>query len=181
MEEKLPMLKPGLYKAEHDGDIFHAYRYVMDVKTTEKSYIFKLMEKENRYADGQLETMFGDKDRIVIPRNRPARHAMRVWSDHDFTIYPFQLGVPFYFQKEDDEPEHNTGAYDFEQKSRNFATPERMAIIASNAINAFGQQLHGGSLYAALSDILKMSDKEILAAGFASLREFMTGGTSDGT
>jgi hypothetical protein len=26
MEEKLPMLKFGLYKAEHDGDIFHQDR-----------------------------------------------------------------------------------------------------------------------------------------------------------
>ena len=49
MEEKLPVLKAGLYKAEHTGDIFHAYRYVMEVKATEKSYIFRLMEKERRY------------------------------------------------------------------------------------------------------------------------------------
>lgn len=33
--------------------------------------------------------------------SKPCRHAMRVWSDHDFTIYPFQAGVPFYFEKED--------------------------------------------------------------------------------
>ena len=30
------MLRPGRYKAEHDGDIFHAYRYIMEVKETEK-------------------------------------------------------------------------------------------------------------------------------------------------
>lgn len=39
--------------------------------------------------------------RIVLPKDKPCRHAMRVWSDHDFTIYPFQAGVPFYFEKED--------------------------------------------------------------------------------
>lgn len=79
------MLKPGHYKSEHDGDVFHAYRYVMEVKETTKSYIFKLLEVENRYADDHIEIMFGGKKRIVLPKDKPCRHAMRVWSDHDFT------------------------------------------------------------------------------------------------
>jgi len=94
------MLQPGRYVAEQEGDIFHAYKYVMEVKETEKSYIFKLLEKHNRYADGQLETMFGGKDRIVLPKNKPSRHSMRVWNEQEFTIYPFQVGVPFYFRRE---------------------------------------------------------------------------------
>lgn len=98
--DKKTVLEPGRYKAEQEGDIFHAYRYIMEVKETEKSYIFKLLEAQNRYADDQLETMFRGKDRVVIPRNKPARHAMRVWSERDFTIYPFQAGIPFYFRKE---------------------------------------------------------------------------------
>ena len=77
------MLQPGRYVSEQDGDIFHAYRY----------------QVENRYADDHIEVMFGGKTRIVIPKDKPC-HAMRVWSDHDFTIYPFQAGVPFYFEKE---------------------------------------------------------------------------------
>lgn len=40
------MLKSGLYKAEHNGDIFHAYQYLMEVKVTEKSYVFKMIEKK---------------------------------------------------------------------------------------------------------------------------------------
>lgn len=59
------------------------------------------LEVENRYADDHIEIMFGGKKRIVLPKDKPCRHAMRVWSDHDFTIYPFQAGVPFYFEKED--------------------------------------------------------------------------------
>lgn len=93
------MLQPGRYVSEQDGDIFHAYRYVVEVKETAKSYIFKLLQVENRYADDHIEVMFGGKTRIVIPKDKPC-HAMRVWSDHDFTIYPFQAGVPFYFEKE---------------------------------------------------------------------------------
>lgn len=53
------MLRPGRYKSEHDGNVFQAYRYVMEVKETTKSYIFKLLEVENRYADDHIEIMFG--------------------------------------------------------------------------------------------------------------------------
>ena len=60
------MLRPGRYKSEHDGNVFQAYRYVMEVKETAKSYIFKLLEVENRYADDHIEIMFGGKKRIVL-------------------------------------------------------------------------------------------------------------------
>ena len=95
------MLRPGRYKAEHDGDIFHAYRYIMEVKETEKSYIFKMVETSNRYASDQIETMFNGTSKVVLRKDKPCRHAMRVWCDHDFTIYPYQAGVPFYFQLEE--------------------------------------------------------------------------------
>lgn len=64
------MLRPGRYKSEHDGNVFQAYRYVMEVKETAKSYIFKLLEVENRYADDHIEIMFGGKKRIVLPKDR---------------------------------------------------------------------------------------------------------------
>ncbi len=180
MEEKISMLKSGRYKAENDGDVFHAFRYVMNVRVTEKSYIFTLLEKERRYAYEHLETMFGGKERIVIPRNKPSRHAMRVWSDHDFTIYPLQAGIPFYFQREDEDAELNTRICDSGLATRNFTSLERMAEIANNAIDSFGELLNGRSLYDALSGSLKMSDDEILAAGFTTLKEFMTGVTCGG-
>lgn len=63
------MLRPGRYKSEHDGNVFQAYRYVMEAKETAKSYIFKLLEVENRYADDHIEIMFGGKKRIVLPKD----------------------------------------------------------------------------------------------------------------
>ena len=48
-----------------------------------------------------------------------------------------------------------------------------MSEIANNAVDSFGELLSGRSLYDALSGSLKMSDAEILAAGFSSLKEFM--------
>ncbi len=95
------MLQPGRYKAEQEGDMFHAYRYVIEVKETEKSYVLKLVEVVNRYADDQIEHIFDKNKRAVLRKDKPCRHAMRVWSDHDFTIYPFRVGVPFWFQREE--------------------------------------------------------------------------------
>ena len=62
---------------------------------------------------------------------------------------------------------------------RDFASPERMAEIVNNAVGSFGELLNGRSLYDALSGSLKMSDSEILAAGFTTLKEFMQGGGGD--
>lgn len=101
MTGRKPLLEPGRYRAEQDGDVFHAYLYIMEVRETDKSYIFKMLESRNRYAAHHLETMFGGKSRVVIQKNGRTRHAMRVWSERDFTIYPFQAGIPFYFQKEE--------------------------------------------------------------------------------
>lgn len=44
------MLLPGRYKAENNDNIFHEYSIVMDVKETEKSYIFQLVELKSRYS-----------------------------------------------------------------------------------------------------------------------------------
>jgi len=32
-----------------------------------------------------------------LKKNRGG-HAMRIWSDGDFTIYPYQAGIPYYFK-----------------------------------------------------------------------------------
>ena len=48
-----------------------------------------------------------------------------------------------------------------------------MVEIANNAIDSFGELLNGRALYDALAGSLKMDDRESLAAGFTTLREFM--------
>ena len=49
-----------------------------------------------------------------------------------------------------------------------------MIEIANNAIDSLGELLNGRMLYEALAGSLKMDDAEILAAGFTTLREFMS-------
>lgn len=91
------MLKTGLYKAEHNDGIFDQYKIVMDVKETEKSYTFNLVEFDTRYSATQMEDLFRDSKKVIIRKNRGG-HAMRVWDDESFTFYPYQAGVPFYFK-----------------------------------------------------------------------------------
>lgn len=96
------MLKPGRYVAENnDSAYLDRYRIVMDVKETEKSYCFKMVEYDNRYGYDHIKTMFGGKERKTIRKDKPSGHVMRVWGDNSFTIYPFQAGIPFYFRLEE--------------------------------------------------------------------------------
>ena len=94
-------LKQGRYKAEQDDGIFDRYRVIVDFKETEKSYIFNLIELEGRYCLGQIEMFFKNSDKVVIRKNNKGGHSMRIWSDEDFTLYPLQAGVPFYFKRID--------------------------------------------------------------------------------
>ena len=92
------MLKSGKYIAEHDNGIFYRYRIVMSVKETEKSYIFELLEYVSRYSPAQMDMLFDKSKRVLISKFKGG-HAMRIWSDHDFTLYPYQAGIPFHFER----------------------------------------------------------------------------------
>ncbi len=96
------MLKVGSYKAKHDDRVIDRYKILMNVKETEKSYIFELVEFNSRYSATQIETLFEKSKRFVLNK-KSGGHAMRVWSDHDFTFYPYQAGVPFHFEKVESE------------------------------------------------------------------------------
>ena len=95
------MLKPGRYVAENNDDHLFRYKIVMDVKETEKSYVFTMVEYDNRYGYDHIATMFKGKTRKTIRKDKPSGHAMRVWGDNSFTIYPFQAGIPFYLRSEE--------------------------------------------------------------------------------
>ena len=95
------MLKPGRYVAENNDSYLSRYKIVMDVKETEKSYVFTMVEYDNRYGHDHIATMFKGKTRKTIRKDKPSGHAMRVWGDNSFTIYPFQAGIPFYFRLEE--------------------------------------------------------------------------------
>ena len=92
-------LKLGRYNAEQDNGVCDRYKIIVEFKETEKSYVFKLVELEGKYCPGQIEMFFKNSNKVIIRKNKGG-HSMRIWSDEDFTLYPFQSGVPFYFKKE---------------------------------------------------------------------------------
>ena len=98
------MLKNGMYRAEKNEGTMDRYRILINVKETEKSYIFELIEFDSRYGATQMDNFFSKSKRVVMQKSKGG-HAMRVWSDHDFTFYPYQAGVPFYFEKVEETPD----------------------------------------------------------------------------
>ncbi len=91
------MLKEGIYKAVNNNSLWDMYEITIEVKETEKSFIFRLIEFESRYSGAHIEMLFKKSKRVVIQKNKGG-HCMCKWSDHDFTFYPYQEGVPYYFK-----------------------------------------------------------------------------------
>ena len=94
-------LQSGRYRAE-DLDCLDPYeRYIieMDVKVTAKSYIFTLREFKRNYGATQMDDFFRKSERVLLRRDKASGHAIRVWSETDFTFYPYQAGVPYSFKK----------------------------------------------------------------------------------
>lgn len=93
------MLNAGIYVSENSDSLFSAYKIKISVKETDKSYKLELIEFDSRYAGDHMKLVFNDKGKATIGKDR-SQHAMRIWGENDFTIYPFRAGIPFYFRKE---------------------------------------------------------------------------------
>ena len=63
------MLSPGRYKAENNDNFLSQYSIVMEVKETEKSYIFQLVELNSRYSAGHIKHLFARSKRVIIRKN----------------------------------------------------------------------------------------------------------------
>lgn len=71
---------------------------------------------------------------------------------------------------------------DYEEQvvsNRNFASDARMKEIANKAIDYFGESLTGQHLYECLTGVLGMTNEEILAADFTTLKCYMEDDTDD--
>ena len=92
------MLIPGTYVAENNDNYLSHYKITMEVRETEKSYVLRLIDFQSRYSAPHIEMLFKNSKRVVI-KKAIGGHAMRAWSDHDFTFYPYQAGIPYYFER----------------------------------------------------------------------------------
>ncbi len=97
------MLEKGIYEAVVDDTVMSNYRIRIEVKETEKSYVFKMIHYDNRYGPDHFKTLFSENGRARIRKERNF-HPMRIWDNTSFTIYPFQAGIPFCFKKVDNKP-----------------------------------------------------------------------------
>ncbi len=88
----------GIYEADNNDSFLDQYRIRLQVHETKQSYVLQLIEFDSRYGAGQIESLFVKSKRVVLRKNKSG-HAMKIWSDDDFTLYPYQAGVPFYFTK----------------------------------------------------------------------------------
>ena len=96
------MLKKGCYIANNydtEPNPLHRYEALIQVKETEKAFILELEELYTRYGATQLEDMFRNSDKVTI-RKGGSNHALHVWDEHSFTLYPYRVGVPFYFKRD---------------------------------------------------------------------------------
>lgn len=92
------MLKPGIYVAENGDSKYDQHKITMEVKETEKSYIFRLVEFKSRYSGAHIEMLFKNSKRVVIRKDKGG-HGICIWSDSDFTLYPYQAGIPYWFKR----------------------------------------------------------------------------------
>ena len=84
--------------AQNRKGAFSSYRIVMDVKETDKSYIMQLVAFKSRYSASHISHLFSKSKRVALNKARGG-HAIRKWGDGTFTFYPFQAGIPFYFER----------------------------------------------------------------------------------
>ena len=96
------MLKKGLYYARHEDSPDHPnpcndYHIVVRVRETQRAFFLQLVEMNARYGATQIQDLFREKDSCCI-RKDGSKHALSVWDDSSFTLYPYRVGVPYYFQ-----------------------------------------------------------------------------------
>lgn len=95
------MLKDGYYiytKCQDDCGQFG--NIILKVKTTDKSYIFELIENTDYYFVPHLDMLFKDKTKITISRVKPSAHAINTsLTNNWFCLYPCRAGVPYCFER----------------------------------------------------------------------------------
>jgi len=68
----------------------------IEVKETEKSYIFKLVKNTYRYSSAQIDMLFSKSNNVTINKLKNT-HPIIDYGNW-FVIYPYQSGIPFLFE-----------------------------------------------------------------------------------
>lgn len=85
-------MKNGLYKCEmRTGKIF------VSVKDTKAALSLKLISNSVKYDAPQIDAMFYETKEVKI-KKPGGRHGYVDFGDNSFTLYPYRVGVPYYFE-----------------------------------------------------------------------------------
>ena len=91
-------LKSGVYKCTIDSDYpWKKGEVIIVLSVTEKTYTLTLVRNTVRYCAPQIDDMFRDKKTIRINK-KYSPHAFNIWGEDNFTLYPYRVGVPYYFK-----------------------------------------------------------------------------------
>lgn len=71
------MLKQGLYIAENNDSIWDAYTIKMQVRETDKSFIFELVDLQTRYSAAHIEMLFKNSKRVVLKKTKVVHAILR--------------------------------------------------------------------------------------------------------
>ena len=70
---------------------------LVDVKVCEKTIKFELIGEKPEFTYGDMdEFLYNNKKRII--NKIKSGHAITIWSETSFTLYPFQSGNPYLFK-----------------------------------------------------------------------------------
>lgn len=93
-------MKNGFYKYEDRpecGFTTNVGEIIIKVTETAKSYVFELIKNDMRFSPAHIDMLFKNSKKAKIAKEK-SPHAIMLWSDGDFTIYPFRFGIPFWFE-----------------------------------------------------------------------------------
>lgn len=87
-------MKNGFYKYT-DDDITGDGYVMIEVSETNKSYIFKLIENTSRHDIWRILSLFNKNGKAIIAK-KGSGHPIRECGI-GFAIYPYQDGIPYFF------------------------------------------------------------------------------------
>lgn len=96
-------MKNGLYKCEVKKDYAElpaplcVGEIILFVKDTKNTLSLKLISNTVKYDAPQIDDMFFGWETVNISK-RGSKHSYVDFRDNSFTLYPYRLGVPYYFE-----------------------------------------------------------------------------------
>lgn len=91
-------MKNGTYIYTNQ-EVWNQGTITIQVKSTDKTLSFTLLENTIRYSPSAIDMLFSKSNAIKINKAR-SQHSISADYDDWFVMYPYRLGIPFLFERE---------------------------------------------------------------------------------